>query len=174
MCPHQLQEELESRVQAWEQEHEDAFLVKGQQFMEYVAEQWQLYRMEKEKEKQERVSAELNVLSWPQGASSGSRLSVAQPCSGGENCPSLGLPICCWQLPRETGVFSSCWLCTWSPSLLGLVSPAVCVLSLFLGPSCARTLAWLWLPVNLPQSTCFWLQGCCPPSEACLSPGTGQ
>uniref|UniRef100_A0A8B9UB21 Protein regulator of cytokinesis 1 n=1 Tax=Anas zonorhyncha TaxID=75864 RepID=A0A8B9UB21_9AVES len=49
-----LQEELESRVQAWEQEHEDAFLVKGQQFMEYVAEQWQLYRMEKEKEKQER------------------------------------------------------------------------------------------------------------------------
>ncbi|XP_035168085.1 protein regulator of cytokinesis 1 isoform X2 [Oxyura jamaicensis] len=49
-----LQEELESRVQAWEQEHEDAFLVKGQQFMEYVTEQWQLYRMEKEKEKQER------------------------------------------------------------------------------------------------------------------------
>ncbi|XP_075362639.1 uncharacterized protein LOC142411888 isoform X4 [Mycteria americana] len=49
-----LQEELESRVQAWEQEHEGAFLVKGQQFMEYVTEQWQLYRLEKEKEKQER------------------------------------------------------------------------------------------------------------------------
>lgn len=65
LCPDQLQEELESRVQAWEQEHEDAFLVKGQQFMEYVTEQWQLYRMEKEKEKQERVSAEPNVLSWP-------------------------------------------------------------------------------------------------------------
>ncbi|XP_009319773.1 PREDICTED: protein regulator of cytokinesis 1-like [Pygoscelis adeliae] len=49
-----LQEELESRVQAWEQEHEGIFLVKGQQFMEYVMEQWQLYRLEKEKEKQER------------------------------------------------------------------------------------------------------------------------
>ncbi|KAM6317962.1 protein regulator of cytokinesis 1-like [Podargus strigoides] len=49
-----LQEELEIRVQAWEQEHEGAFLVKGQQFMEYVAEQWQLYHLEKEKEKQER------------------------------------------------------------------------------------------------------------------------
>ncbi|KAM6125418.1 protein regulator of cytokinesis 1 [Phoenicopterus ruber ruber] len=49
-----LQEELESRVQAWEQECEGTFLVKGQQFMEYVAEQWQLYRLEKEKEKQER------------------------------------------------------------------------------------------------------------------------
>ena len=62
MCPDQLQEELESRVQAWEQEHEGAFLVKGQQFMEYVTEQWQLYRLEKEKEKQERVSAKLSVL----------------------------------------------------------------------------------------------------------------
>ncbi|XP_061855552.1 protein regulator of cytokinesis 1 isoform X2 [Colius striatus] len=49
-----LQEELESRIQAWEQEHKGAFLVKGQQFMEYVREQWQLYHLEKEKEKQER------------------------------------------------------------------------------------------------------------------------
>ncbi|XP_071610123.1 protein regulator of cytokinesis 1 isoform X2 [Heliangelus exortis] len=49
-----LQEELEGRVQAWEQEHGGAFLVKGQQFLEYVTEQWQLYRLEKEKEKQER------------------------------------------------------------------------------------------------------------------------
>uniref|UniRef100_A0A8V0X4D4 Protein regulator of cytokinesis 1 n=1 Tax=Gallus gallus TaxID=9031 RepID=A0A8V0X4D4_CHICK len=49
-----LQEELESRIQAWEQEREEPFLVKGQQFMEYVTEQWQLYHMEKEKEKQER------------------------------------------------------------------------------------------------------------------------
>ncbi|XP_062357104.1 protein regulator of cytokinesis 1 isoform X3 [Cinclus cinclus] len=49
-----LQEELERKVQAWEQEFKGAFLVKGQQFMEYVSEQWQLYRLEKEKEKQER------------------------------------------------------------------------------------------------------------------------
>ncbi|XP_041895045.1 protein regulator of cytokinesis 1 isoform X2 [Corvus kubaryi] len=49
-----LQEELEKKVQTWEQEFKGAFLVKGQQFMEYVSEQWQLYRLEKEKEKQER------------------------------------------------------------------------------------------------------------------------
>ncbi|XP_027544381.1 protein regulator of cytokinesis 1 isoform X2 [Neopelma chrysocephalum] len=49
-----LQEELERKVEAWEQEFKEPFLVKGQQFMEYVSEQWQLYRLEKEKEKQER------------------------------------------------------------------------------------------------------------------------
>uniref|UniRef100_A0A8V5HHX8 Uncharacterized protein n=1 Tax=Melopsittacus undulatus TaxID=13146 RepID=A0A8V5HHX8_MELUD len=49
-----LQEELQSRIQAWEQEQEEPFLMKGQQFMEYVMEQWQLYHLEKEKEKQER------------------------------------------------------------------------------------------------------------------------
>ncbi|XP_023801774.1 protein regulator of cytokinesis 1 isoform X2 [Cyanistes caeruleus] len=49
-----LQEELERKVQTWEQEFKGAFLVKGQKFMEYVSEQWQLYRLEKEKEKQER------------------------------------------------------------------------------------------------------------------------
>ncbi|XP_074773866.1 protein regulator of cytokinesis 1 isoform X3 [Athene noctua] len=49
-----LQEELESRVQACGEENEGSFLVKGQQFMEYVTEQWQLYHQEKEKEKQER------------------------------------------------------------------------------------------------------------------------
>ncbi|XP_065497735.1 protein regulator of cytokinesis 1 isoform X2 [Caloenas nicobarica] len=49
-----LQEELEARVQAWEQEHEGTFLVKGQQFMEYVRGQRELFHQEKEKEKQER------------------------------------------------------------------------------------------------------------------------
>ncbi|XP_066184214.1 protein regulator of cytokinesis 1 isoform X2 [Sylvia atricapilla] len=49
-----LQEELERKVQAWEQEFKAAFLVKGQQFMEYVSEQRQLYHLEKEKQKQER------------------------------------------------------------------------------------------------------------------------
>ncbi|XP_064013893.1 protein regulator of cytokinesis 1 isoform X2 [Pogoniulus pusillus] len=49
-----LQEELEVKTQAWQQEHQAVFLVKGQQFMEHVKEQWQLYHLEKEKEKQER------------------------------------------------------------------------------------------------------------------------
>ncbi|KYO41898.1 hypothetical protein Y1Q_0011206 [Alligator mississippiensis] len=50
----QLEEELRVRIEGWEHENQEAFLVSGQQFMEYVAEQWQLFRLEKEKEKQER------------------------------------------------------------------------------------------------------------------------
>lgn len=38
----------------WEQEHAKAFVVNGQNFMEYVTEQWELHRLEKEKAKQER------------------------------------------------------------------------------------------------------------------------
>ncbi|KYO38537.1 protein regulator of cytokinesis 1 isoform A [Alligator mississippiensis] len=49
-----LEEELRVRIEGWEHENQEAFLVSGQQFMEYVAEQWQLFRLEKEKEKQER------------------------------------------------------------------------------------------------------------------------
>ncbi|XP_033022567.1 protein regulator of cytokinesis 1 isoform X1 [Lacerta agilis] len=49
-----LEEELKGCVELWEQEQEQAFLVNGQRFMEYVAEQWQLHHLEKEKEKQER------------------------------------------------------------------------------------------------------------------------
>lgn len=65
----QLEEELKVRIEAWEREHEEAFLVNGQRFMEYVSEQWQLHRLEKEREKQERVSAELNrVKSHQEGA----------------------------------------------------------------------------------------------------------
>ncbi|XP_074863324.1 protein regulator of cytokinesis 1 [Carettochelys insculpta] len=49
-----LEEELKVRIEAWEQEREEAFLVNGQRFMAYVTEQWQLHRLEKEREKQER------------------------------------------------------------------------------------------------------------------------
>lgn len=40
----------------WEQEHSKAFVVNGQKFMEYVTEQWEMHRLEKERAKQERVS----------------------------------------------------------------------------------------------------------------------
>lgn len=40
----------------WEQEQSTAFLVNGQKFMEYVMEQWETHRLEKERAKQERVS----------------------------------------------------------------------------------------------------------------------
>ncbi|XP_062998826.1 protein regulator of cytokinesis 1 isoform X2 [Elgaria multicarinata webbii] len=49
-----LEEELRGRVELWEQEHAQGFLVNGQRFMEYVAEQWHLHHLEKEKERQER------------------------------------------------------------------------------------------------------------------------
>ncbi|XP_075774153.1 protein regulator of cytokinesis 1 isoform X2 [Pelodiscus sinensis] len=49
-----LEEELRVRIEGWEHEQETAFLVNGQRFMAYVSEQWQLQRLEKEREKQER------------------------------------------------------------------------------------------------------------------------
>ncbi|XP_026540491.1 protein regulator of cytokinesis 1 isoform X1 [Notechis scutatus] len=49
-----LEEELRVRVELWEQEHAQVFLVSGQRFMEHVAEQWRLHHLEKEKERQER------------------------------------------------------------------------------------------------------------------------
>lgn len=52
----QLEEELRDRLELWEQAQGQAFLVNGQRFMEHVAEQWQLHHLEKEREKQERVS----------------------------------------------------------------------------------------------------------------------
>lgn len=81
--PPQLQEELESRVRAWEQEREEPFLVKGQPFMEYVTEQWQLFRLEKEKEKQERVSVQLSL---------GTHQTRACPAWGGGGSRSLCVP----------------------------------------------------------------------------------
>ncbi|XP_045680781.1 protein regulator of cytokinesis 1 isoform X2 [Phyllostomus hastatus] len=49
-----LEEELKAQIEAWEQEHSEAFVVNGQRFMEYVAEQWEMFRLEKERAKQER------------------------------------------------------------------------------------------------------------------------
>ncbi|XP_021022708.1 protein regulator of cytokinesis 1 [Mus caroli] len=49
-----LEEELKARIEQWEQEHSTAFVVNGQKFMEYVTEQWELHRLEKERAKQER------------------------------------------------------------------------------------------------------------------------
>ncbi|XP_027264046.1 protein regulator of cytokinesis 1 isoform X2 [Cricetulus griseus] len=49
-----LEEELKARIEKWEQEQSMAFMVNGQKFMEYVTEQWELHRLEKEKAKQER------------------------------------------------------------------------------------------------------------------------
>ncbi|OWK09059.1 PRC1 [Cervus elaphus hippelaphus] len=50
----ELEEELKARIEIWEQEHSKAFVVNGQKFMQYVTEQWEMHRLEKERAKQER------------------------------------------------------------------------------------------------------------------------
>lgn len=46
---------MKSEIEAWEGEQGREFLVNGQKFLQYVEEQWELYQIEKEREKQERV-----------------------------------------------------------------------------------------------------------------------
>ena len=45
-----------SEIEALESEQGREFLVSGQKFMQYVEEQWEAHRVDKENEKQERVS----------------------------------------------------------------------------------------------------------------------
>ncbi|XP_030622333.1 protein regulator of cytokinesis 1b [Chanos chanos] len=49
-----LEKKLKAQIDVWEEEQGREFLVKGQKFMQFVAEQWDLHRLEKEREKQER------------------------------------------------------------------------------------------------------------------------
>uniref|UniRef100_A0A2K5QGF5 Protein regulator of cytokinesis 1 n=1 Tax=Cebus imitator TaxID=2715852 RepID=A0A2K5QGF5_CEBIM len=49
-----LEEELKAQTELWEQEHSKAFLVNGQKFTEYVAEQWEMRQLERERDRQER------------------------------------------------------------------------------------------------------------------------
>ncbi|XP_034536503.1 protein regulator of cytokinesis 1b isoform X2 [Notolabrus celidotus] len=49
-----LEKKLKAQIDAWESEQGREFLVNGQKFLQYVEEQWELHRIEKETEKQER------------------------------------------------------------------------------------------------------------------------
>ncbi|XP_063053098.1 protein regulator of cytokinesis 1a isoform X2 [Engraulis encrasicolus] len=49
-----LEKSLKGQIDQWEQEQGRDFLVNGQKFMEYVQEQWEVYREEREREKLER------------------------------------------------------------------------------------------------------------------------
>lgn len=51
----QLEKKLKAEIDVWESEQGQEFLVNGQKFLQYVEEQWELHRVEKEKEKAERV-----------------------------------------------------------------------------------------------------------------------
>ncbi|XP_053559263.1 protein regulator of cytokinesis 1 isoform X1 [Bombina bombina] len=50
-----LEEELKTRVEAWEAEQGCEFLLKGNRFMDYISSQWEVLKREKEREKQERT-----------------------------------------------------------------------------------------------------------------------
>ncbi|XP_075059981.1 protein regulator of cytokinesis 1-like isoform X2 [Mixophyes fleayi] len=50
-----LEEELKSRIESWEAEQGCAFLFKGSKFMDYVANQWETFKQQKEREKQDRT-----------------------------------------------------------------------------------------------------------------------
>ncbi|XP_044212420.1 protein regulator of cytokinesis 1b isoform X1 [Thunnus albacares] len=49
-----LEKKLKAQIEAWEGEQGREFFVNSQKFLQYVEEQWELHRIEKEKEKQER------------------------------------------------------------------------------------------------------------------------
>ncbi|XP_051756463.1 protein regulator of cytokinesis 1b isoform X1 [Ctenopharyngodon idella] len=49
-----LEKKLKAEIEQWEQEQNREFLVNGQKFMQFVTDQWESYRQEKEREKQER------------------------------------------------------------------------------------------------------------------------
>ncbi|XP_066513190.1 protein regulator of cytokinesis 1-like isoform X2 [Hoplias malabaricus] len=49
-----LEKKLKAQIELWEQQEGREFLVQGQKFMQFVSEQWEMYRLEKEREKQER------------------------------------------------------------------------------------------------------------------------
>ncbi|XP_070814523.1 protein regulator of cytokinesis 1b isoform X2 [Chaetodon trifascialis] len=49
-----LEKKLKAQIDVWEREQGREFLVNNQRFLQYVEERWELHRVEKEKEKQER------------------------------------------------------------------------------------------------------------------------
>ncbi|XP_057700793.1 protein regulator of cytokinesis 1-like isoform X1 [Corythoichthys intestinalis] len=49
-----LEKKLKGQIDAWESEQGSEFMVNGQKFLQYVAEQWQAYQSEKDREKLQR------------------------------------------------------------------------------------------------------------------------
>uniref|UniRef100_A0A3P9LXD0 Protein regulator of cytokinesis 1b n=1 Tax=Oryzias latipes TaxID=8090 RepID=A0A3P9LXD0_ORYLA len=52
-----LEKKLKVQIRSWESEQHCSFLVNGQTFMQFVEEQWELHRAQKEKERLERFNA---------------------------------------------------------------------------------------------------------------------
>lgn len=52
----QVEEDAREEIEAWEKENGRVFLLEGVPFVHYIQRQWELFREQKENEKQERVS----------------------------------------------------------------------------------------------------------------------
>uniref|UniRef100_A0A8C1GWU3 Zgc:86764 n=1 Tax=Cyprinus carpio TaxID=7962 RepID=A0A8C1GWU3_CYPCA len=51
-----LEEELRSRVEVWEKNQGTSFLVQGQRIMDFISSKWEEHRLQKDKEKNERMT----------------------------------------------------------------------------------------------------------------------
>uniref|UniRef100_A0AAZ3SJ33 Protein regulator of cytokinesis 1 n=1 Tax=Oncorhynchus tshawytscha TaxID=74940 RepID=A0AAZ3SJ33_ONCTS len=94
-----LEKSLKTQIDLWEEEQYREFLVNGQRFLQYVQEQWELLRLEKERGKNERVRF-LKAFSI-YGSTPNSTLRSA---FGGTLCqsPVLRLPMSASKLPLRT------------------------------------------------------------------------
>ncbi|XP_069899393.1 protein regulator of cytokinesis 1 isoform X2 [Dipodomys merriami] len=94
-----LEEELKAQIEMWEQEHSQSFVVNGKNFMDYVAEQWQLHQLEKERAKQERVMCGEGGCWWPIAAQGGA--------CGLNRAPIVQVLRCLWGLTMAAPYFST-------------------------------------------------------------------
>uniref|UniRef100_A0A8C1WZM1 Protein regulator of cytokinesis 1b n=1 Tax=Cyprinus carpio TaxID=7962 RepID=A0A8C1WZM1_CYPCA len=88
-----LEKKLKAEIEQWEHEQNREFQVNGQKFMQFVTDQWETYRLEKEREKQD-----INSLAFPQlnaTSSTGTSNSTIRSVFGGTVChsPILRPPI---------------------------------------------------------------------------------
>lgn len=56
-CVFKLEKKLKDQIDAWQNEQGREFLVNGQEFLQYVTQQWELHQVEKEQEKLQRVGS---------------------------------------------------------------------------------------------------------------------
>jgi len=67
---------LRVRVEEWEKNKGSFFLVQGQRIMDFISSQWEEYRLQKDKEKNERASFTLWVFKISDGVQFSSKYLV--------------------------------------------------------------------------------------------------
>ncbi|KAG2465809.1 PRC1 regulator, partial [Polypterus senegalus] len=85
-----LEEEIKSFIDTWEAEQGTVFLVRGQRFMDYVAKLWEDYKLQKEKEKNERTAGDFAPLGHLEKEGTGE----------GQYFPISRVPRGAWMVPE--------------------------------------------------------------------------